>query len=179
MQVFWFERWNFADCRCRRPVDVSASPVALHNDTRCINLIDNTGRRATMVAPESRATSSSIPVPTNGASALNKRHRLAHHVRAHQARFASSFSRNGIRPSNRYQLFRRHIDEIDIFRRTCEIATYPATDQVFDKLTLFIKLGVRLRNRVTALFIADSRQLLSLTLPYDLTIRRFDKAVLD
>ena len=53
-------------------------------------------RRATIAAPESRATRSSMPVPTSGASACSSGTAWRCMFEPISARFASSFSRNGI-----------------------------------------------------------------------------------
>ena len=69
MQVFWFERWNFCSGRCRRRLaglDIADRP---DDDTRRVDLVDHAAAAATIAAPESRATVSSMPVPTSGASA--------------------------------------------------------------------------------------------------------------
>ena len=54
-------------------------------------------RAAVIAAPESRATTSSIPVPTYGASAFNKGTAWRCIFEPINARLASSFSKNGIR----------------------------------------------------------------------------------
>ena len=53
-------------------------------------------RRAAMAAPESRATTASMPVPTNGASACTSGTAWRCMFEPMRARFASSFSRNGM-----------------------------------------------------------------------------------
>ena len=53
-------------------------------------------RRAAIAAPESRATVPSMPVPTNGASALTSGTAWRCMFEPISARLASSFSRNGI-----------------------------------------------------------------------------------
>ncbi len=53
-------------------------------------------RLATMVAPESRATAASMPVPTSGASARISGTAWRCMLEPISARLASSFSRNGI-----------------------------------------------------------------------------------
>ena len=53
-------------------------------------------RLAMMAAPESRATISSMPVPTSGASACRSGTACRCMFEPISARFASSFSRNGI-----------------------------------------------------------------------------------
>ena len=53
-------------------------------------------RRATMTAPESRAVMYSMPVPTNGARARSSGTAWRCMFDPISARFASSFSRNGI-----------------------------------------------------------------------------------
>ena len=58
-----------------QPVDVDArlGRVGLlgraHDDTGGVDLVDDAGARRAIAAPESRATTASMPVPTNGASA--------------------------------------------------------------------------------------------------------------
>ena len=54
------------------------------------------GRLATIVAPESRATAASMPVPTSGASARISGTAWRCMLEPISARLASSFSRNGI-----------------------------------------------------------------------------------
>jgi hypothetical protein len=53
-------------------------------------------RRATIVTPESRATTFSIPVPTSGASVRSSGTAWRCMFEPMRARFASSFSRNGM-----------------------------------------------------------------------------------
>ena len=53
-------------------------------------------RRATMTAPESRAVMYSMPVPTNGARARSSGTAWRCMFDPISARFASSFSRNGM-----------------------------------------------------------------------------------
>ncbi len=53
-------------------------------------------RRAPMAAPESRATTASMPVPTKGASARTSGTACRCMLEPISARFASSFSRNGM-----------------------------------------------------------------------------------
>ena len=53
-------------------------------------------RLATIVTPESRATSLSIPVPTNGDSGFNKGTACLIMLDPIRALFASSFSKKGI-----------------------------------------------------------------------------------
>ena len=53
-------------------------------------------RRAAMTAPESRATTSSMPVPTSGASARTSGTAWRCMLEPMSARLASSFSRNGM-----------------------------------------------------------------------------------
>jgi hypothetical protein len=53
-------------------------------------------RRAAIAAPESRATTASMPVPTNGASARTSGTAWRCMFEPISARLASSFSRNGI-----------------------------------------------------------------------------------
>jgi hypothetical protein len=50
--------------------DLTASVLGgADNDTGRVNLVDNAAAAGAMAAPESRATTGSMPVPTNGASA--------------------------------------------------------------------------------------------------------------
>ncbi len=66
------------------------------NDTGRIDLVDDTAARGAIAAPESRATVSSMPVPTKGASALTNGTAWRCMFDPISARLASSFSRNGM-----------------------------------------------------------------------------------
>ena len=68
-----------------RVATATVSPSCPDHDARGVDLIDHcpTGV-ATMVTPESRATVSSMPVPTNGASDWISGTAWRMHVRAHQ-----------------------------------------------------------------------------------------------
>ena len=89
-------------------------------------------RRAAMAAPESRATTASMPVPTNGASALHQRHRLALHVRAHQrAVGVVVLEERDQRRGDRDELLGRHVHEVDAVRRDDDdVAGVTADDEV-------------------------------------------------
>ncbi len=56
-------------------IDIDARPLGFKvlgradDDTGRIHLVDHAGPAAAIAAPESRATTASMPVPTNGASA--------------------------------------------------------------------------------------------------------------
>jgi hypothetical protein len=70
-------------------------------------------RRAAIAAPESRATTASMPVPTNGASA-QQRHGLTLHVRAHQrAVGVVVLEERDQRRGDRDELLRRHVHQVD------------------------------------------------------------------
>ena len=74
-------------------------------------------RRAMMVTPESRATVSSMPVPTSGASARISGTAWRCMFEPMSARLASSFSRNGNeRRRDRDELLGRDVDELDVLR---------------------------------------------------------------
>ncbi len=73
-------------------------------------------RRHTITAPESRAVTRSMPVPTSGASPLISGTAWRCMFEPINARFASSFSRNGNQArGHRYQLLRRNVDVIHFF----------------------------------------------------------------
>ena len=98
MQVFWFERWNFMQ---RVDVDARLAGIDLagraDDDAGRVDLVDHARRGgAAIAAPESRATVSSMPVPTNGASARTSGTAWRCMFEPISARLASSFSRNGI-----------------------------------------------------------------------------------
>ena len=78
------------------PLVVPSSAVA-RTTMRAPSIWSTTpGRRATIVAPESRATAASMPVPTSGASARISGTAWRCMFEPISARLASSFSRNGI-----------------------------------------------------------------------------------
>ena len=98
MQVFWFDLWNFdklyistADC------DKSVTSVALTTILFPSILSTTPFLLATIVTPESRATSDSIPVPTSGDSGFNNGTACLIILEPIKALFASSFSKNGIK----------------------------------------------------------------------------------
>ena len=78
------------------PLVVPSSAVA-RTTMRAPSMLSMTpSRRATMVAPESRATAASMPVPTSGASDFTSGTACRIMFEPMSARLASSFSRNGI-----------------------------------------------------------------------------------
>ncbi len=97
MQVFWLERWNFNRLKMSTP----CSPLEVSSVTRITMRVASTWsttpeRRAAMATPESRATVSSMPVPTSGASDWSSGTAWRCMFEPMSARLASSFSRNGI-----------------------------------------------------------------------------------
>ena len=67
-----------------------------HDDALGIHRIDDAVAAASTTAPESRAVTPSMPVPTSGASARSRGTDWRCMLEPIRARLASSFSRNGI-----------------------------------------------------------------------------------
>ena len=83
------------------PISFDPSAAACSPSTRTTMRCESTKsttplRRAVTTAPESRAVTYSIPVPTNGACARSSGTACRCMFEPISARFASSFSRNGI-----------------------------------------------------------------------------------
>ena len=77
----------------RPSVDVLSALTTMRIESTCST---TPSRRATTVTPESRATTRSIPVPTSGASVRSRGTACRCMLEPMRARFASSFSRNGM-----------------------------------------------------------------------------------
>ena len=76
------------------------------------------GRLATTTAPESRATTCSMPVPTRGRLRLQERHGLPLHVGAHErAVGVVVLEERDEGGRHRHQLLGRHVHEVDLFGR--------------------------------------------------------------
>ncbi len=97
MQVFWLERWNF-DRRKMSTPGLAGSVSSVARTTMRLPSICSTipVRRAITVAPLSRATTPSMPVPTSGASDFTSGTAWRCMLEPISARLASSFSRNGM-----------------------------------------------------------------------------------
>ncbi len=110
-------------------------------------------RRAVWQAPESRATFSSMPVPTNGASARSSGTAWRCMFEPISARFASSFSRNGIsEAATDTSCFGRDVDQVDVGRRVQhEVARLAGRDEVVGEPALGVELRVRLGDGVAHL----------------------------
>ena len=97
MQVFWFERRYFTRLMMSGAESApSLSASGLMTMRAASTLSTMPPRFATTVAPESRATTPSMPVPTIGASVRSSGSAWRCMFEPISARFASSFSRNGI-----------------------------------------------------------------------------------
>jgi hypothetical protein len=82
-------------------------------------------RRAAMAAPESRATTGFHAGADERRFGAHQRHRLTLHVRAHQrAVGVVVFEERDQRRSDRHQLLRRHVHQVDVFAR--HMVTSPA-----------------------------------------------------
>ena len=130
-------------------------------------------RRARTTAPESRAVTPSMPVPTIGASRAEQRHGLALHVRAHQSAVrVVVLEERHQRGSDRNQLLRADVDVIDfIAADQDEVAGLAGVDQFGDDAALVIELGVGLRDDVLVFF--PSRQIEGERLAFDGTLAAF------
>ena len=97
MHVFWFDLWNL-DKLYISTVDWDKSVTSVALTTIRFPSIFSTKPLlfATIVTPESNATSASIPVPTKGDSGFNKGTACLIIFDPIKALLASSFSKNGI-----------------------------------------------------------------------------------
>ena len=138
-------------------------------------------RRAMMATPESRATVSSMPVPTSGASARISGTAWRCMFEPISARLASSFSRNGISAAaTETSCFgETSMKSMSSGRRHDEIAAVPAGDQVGGEAPLGIELGIGLGDGV-APFVhrREIDDLVGDLAVVDLAVRAFDEAVL-
>ena len=96
MQVFWFERWYLIRLMMSTFEPVPSSSSGLTTMRAASTDSTTPSRLATTVTPESRATTASMPVPTSGASVRSSGTAWRCMFEPISARFASSFSRNGI-----------------------------------------------------------------------------------
>ena len=98
MHVFWFDRWNLDKLYISTADwDKSVTSVAFTTILFPSILSTTPFLFATIVTPESNATSDSIPVPTNGDSGLSKGTACLIILEPINALLASSFSKNGIK----------------------------------------------------------------------------------
>jgi len=77
-----------------------------------------------------------------------QRHGLALHVRAHQARLASSCSRNGSGWPRRSQLFGRDVDVLDVLARTRRSCPRSGVDAVALEVAVLVNVDVGLGDGV-------------------------------
>ena len=110
-------------------------------------------RRAVIAAPESRATISSMPVPTNGASARRSGTAWRCMFEPISARLASSFSRNGIsEAATDTSCFGETSIRSTLRRRVQhEVAALAGGDEVVDEAAVLVEVGVRLGDGVAHL----------------------------
>ena len=138
-------------------------------------------RRAAIAAPESRATVSSMPVPTSGASACSSGTAWRCMFEPISARLASSFSRNGISEAAT-ETSCLGLTSISVIWSRGAIRKSPARRAEMissPKVPSLLSLGVGLGDRVLGLF--HRRQIDDLVghlIVDDLAVRRFDEAVL-
>ena len=85
---------------------------------------------------------------------LQKRNRLTLHVRTHERPVrVVVFKERNQRGRDRHQLFRRHVDQVDLFvGRQRVFAGLTGGDQLVLELALVIEFGVGLRHDVPHLF---------------------------
>ena len=136
-------------------------------------------RRATITAPESRATFSSSPVPDQRRLGEEQRHALPLHVGAHErAVGVVVLQERDQRRGDGDQLLRRHVHEVDPVRRQQRVVVALAAEhQLLGEGAVRVERRVGLRHRVI-LFVAGRQ-------PADLVgdlavlhhpIRRLDEA---
>ena len=109
-------------------------------------------RRATMVETESRATTSSMPVPTSWRLGADQRHGLTLHVRAHQGAVGIVVLEEGNEGGgDRHQLLGRHVHHVDIGRfRHDEFAVPAARHKLVGETTVLGEPSIGLGNGVQA-----------------------------
>ena len=181
MQVFWFERWIL-----HQPIDIDAGLGRIglvsraDDDTGRVHLIDDAGAargdRCAGVARD-HALHAGADEWRLGA---HKRHRLTLHVGAHQrAVGVVVLQERNERGSNRHELLRRHIHEVDLVaRHQMHVAGLAAHDEVFREAAAVIDRRIGLRDRVAALFHrGEIDHLVGDAAVLDLAVRRLDEAV--
>src|SRR3954469_8255328 len=120
-------------------------------------------RRATITAPESRAVMYSMPVPTNGERARSSGTAWRCMFEPISARFASSFSRNGMseaatetsclgETSMNWMFSRGASRRLPACRRLQEGTGLPGVDALLHQVALSVHLRVRLGDDVLVLF---------------------------
>ena len=126
-----------------------------HDDALGVDRIhDAVALGQSTTAPESRAVTPSMPVPTSGASATSSGTDWRCMFAPISARFASSFSRNGTSDGgDRDKLLRADVDVVDFVAvHQHEVALPTRVDQVFGDLAVLIELDVGLRDGVLVFF---------------------------
>ena len=109
-----------------------------------------------------------------------QRYALTLHVRSHQSTVrVVVFQERNKRGRNRHQLFRRNVDEIDVFRRMkFKFAGFAAGNGIFDESAVVADFGVGFRNDVLAFLIGRQiNHFVGYPAVNDLAVRAFDKAV--
>ena len=124
------------------------------NDTAGVDLVDDTTAFRHIGSTGIPCDDFFDTCPHQWCFGLKQRHRLTLHVRAHQGpvRIVVFKERDQGR-SDRDQLFRRNVDQIDILGRRQRVVTgFPCRHQIVDELHVLIKVRVRLRHGVTHFF---------------------------
>ena len=82
-------------------------------------------------------------------------HALTLHVRSHQGTVrVVVFQKRNKRGRNRHQLFRRNVDEVDVFRRMeFKFAGFAAGNGIFDESAVITDFGIGFRNNIPSLLI--------------------------
>ena len=109
-----------------------------------------------------------------------QRHALALHVRTHQRTVrVIVFQERNQRSSDRNQLLRRNVDEIDFFRMSkFKFTGFAAGNQVIFKMAVIFNLGIGLGNFELAFFIGGQiDNFIGNHAVDNLAVRAFDKAV--
>ena len=111
-------------------------------------------RLARMTAPESRAVTPSMPVPTNGASATSRGTDCRWHVGAHQRTIGVIvLEERHERGGNGDELLRRDVDVVHLgLRNQNEVALTACVDQIFGHASVGVEIDVGLRDGVAILF---------------------------
>src|SRR5262249_53348704 len=150
------------------------------NDTSRVHLIDDAG--ASRCDRRARVSGDYTLHPGADKRRLGAHEwdRLTLHVGAHQRPVGVIvFQEWDYRGSNRDQLLRRHIHEVDpVARHQVHVASMAAHDQIFSEAATAIDCGIRLRDRMAAfLHRGEIDHLIGHSAVLDLAVRRLNETV--
>ena len=135
---------------------------------------------ATTTILESRATRSSMPVPTNGRLGLEEGHALALHVRAHERAVGVVMLEEGDHPGgDRDHLLRGDVHVVDLGGADLEEFAVLSDGDLADEVALVVDLGVGLGDDLGLLLVGGQVvDLVRGAAVLDGAVRRLDEAEL-